>query len=136
MALRFRYEFGGRPSYYTRNGEQYDDGMIDTEEYIYEPDWEEARDYIIRTHSLDDILKDYIDSGFYNNLDAEDKETLLSYDGFDGTEASIDKMSEDIKLELVTELIFELLDDTDIYEDELMDYFEQDAFDEWEDSIS
>ena len=107
MALRFRYEFGGRPSYYTRNGEQYDDGMIDTEEYIYEPDWEEARDYIIRTHSLDDILKDYIDSGFYTNLDAEDKETLLSYDGFDGTEASIDKMSEDIKLELVTELVLD-----------------------------
>lgn len=136
MALEFRYDFGGSPSYVIKNGEQYDDGMVDTEEYIYEPDWEEARDYIMRTHSLDDILKDYIDSGFYTTLDAEDKETLLSYDGFDGTEESIEMMSEEMKFELANELLIELLDDTDIYEDELYDYFEQDAFDEWEDSIS
>lgn len=136
MALEFRYDFGGTPSYIIKNGEEYDDGMIDTEEYIYDADWEEARDYIMRTHSLDDILKDYIDSGFYDELNSESREALESYDGFDGTEESIENMSEDAKFELATELVVELLDDTDIYEDELYDYFEQDAFDEWESSIS
>ena len=134
MALRFRYDFGGTPSYIIKNGEEYDDGMVDTEEYIYEADWEEASDYILRTHSADDILKDYIDTGFYNDLNSESKEVLETYDGFDGTEESLGKMSEETKLELAKELIFDLLDDTDVYEDELQDYFEQDAYDEWEDS--
>ena len=45
-------------------------------------------------------------------------------------------MSDETKLELAKELIFDLLDDTDIYEDELQDYFEQDAYDEWESMLS
>lgn len=136
MALRFRYDFGGTPSYIIKNGEEYDDGMVDTEEYVYEADWEEAGDYILRTHSSDDILKDYIDTGFYNALNSESKEVLETYDGFDGTEESLDNMSDETKLELAKELIFDLLDDTDIYEDELQDYFEQDAYDEWESMLS
>lgn len=129
MALKFRYYFGGTEYEYK--------GSLDTmdeEEYVYEADWEEASDYILRTHSSDDILKDYIDTGFYNELNSESKEVLETYDGFDGTEASLDNMSEETKLELAKELIFDLLDDTDIYEDELQDYFEQDAYDEWENS--
>lgn len=131
MSLKFTYYFGGQEYEYN--------GGLDTmfeDEFEYEADWEEAKDYILRTHSLEDIIKDYIDTGMYDKLNSESKEALNTYDGFDGTYDSINNMSEDTKFELVGEIIIDLLDDTDIYEDELKDYFEQDAFDSFEDSIS
>lgn len=129
MALKFRYYFGGQQ--YEYNGKL---DTIDEEEYIYEADWSEASDYILRTHEAADIIKDYIDSGLYDELGEESKEILHEYDGFDGTYDSIEKMSTEVKEELAQELLLDLFD-TDIYEDELQDYFEQDAYDEWESTL-
>jgi len=131
MALSFRYYFGGHPISYSNGNSDW----ADEEEFIYEADWEEASDYILRTHEASDILKDYIDNGMYDELGTESKEILSTYDGFDGTYDSIEKMSEEVQKELAQELMLDLLD-TDVYEDELQDYFEQDAYDEWEESHS
>lgn len=105
------------------------------EPYYYEAYWKDAQEYIFRTHDIDDVLRDYIDSGLYDKLGSEGKETLKTYDGFNGTYDSIDRMSEDTKKELADELILDLLDDTNIYDDELKDYFEQTAYDDYDNTI-
>ena len=121
MSLKFRYNFN--LSY---------PGYVDIE-----MDYEDAEEYILRTHDLKDIIKDYNFSGLYNNLPKEDKNTLLSYDNYDGTDESVDNMSEDMAFELVTsgDVLFDLINYTDIYEDELKDYFKQEAYEIYKDSL-
>lgn len=104
--------------------------------FEYEADYREAKDYIKQVRSSDEILQDFIDTGLYDKESESDKETLLEYDGFDGTYDSIENMSEDIKKELVDEILFDLIQETDQYEDELKDYFEQDAYDDYESEIA
>ena len=136
MNLLFTYEFGGRPSYYiNRFGEEEDDGLVDTEEFEFEADYKDALNYLIRTHGYDDLIRDYIDNGFYEAESDENKETLKSYDGFDGTYDSIRNMSEETKKDFIEEVFLDVLinGEPDIYHDELKDYFEQEAYDIWSD---
>lgn len=130
MALKFRYYFGGQP--YEYNGKL---DTIDEEEYVYEADSQDAQDYILRTRDAKEIVTDYIDSGLYDQLSDDDKEILADYEGFDGTVESLNNISDETLELLAEEVIITLLDDSDIYEDELQDYFEQDAYDEWESTL-
>ena len=98
--------------------------------FEYEPDIDDAINYIIKNYSNDDILKAYIDT-LYEKESKNNKEILKSYDGFDGTYESLDNMSEEIKEDLVNEIIYDLIK-TDIYRDALEDYFEQEAYDAYE----
>lgn len=108
----------------------------DDKEFYYDYDIIEAIDYITQTHGVDDILKDYIDSGLYDKETEDDKKILATYDDFDGTYESIDNMSEDTKTQLANEVVYDLIVDEDFYDDELTDYFEQDAYDQYEAGIS
>ena len=119
MGLRFTYYFDTQD-----------------EPYYYEADSNDAADYIIRTHEPDDIIRDYIDVGLYEKENKENKEILKTYDNFDGTYDSITNMDNSTMADLVDEIIVDMLYDTDIYEDELEDYFEQIAYDEYEAGIS
>lgn len=117
MGLRFTYYFDNKE-----------------EPYYYEANYKDANDYIRRTHELDDIIRDYIDIGLYEKENEENKEILKTYDGFDGTYDSMTNMDISTMVDLVDEIILDMLYDTDIYEDELKDYFEQDAYDEYDNS--
>ena len=118
MGLRFTYYFNNQD-----------------EPYYYEADSNDAADYIMRTHEPDDIIKDYIDAGLYEKENEENKEILKTYDNFDGTYDSITNMDSSTMVDLVNEIILDMLYDTDIYEDELEDYFEQIAYDEYDENI-
>lgn len=118
MGLRFTYYFNNQDK-----------------PYYYEADSNDAADYIIRTHEPDDIIKDYIDAGLYEKENEENKEILKTYDNFDGTYNSITNMDSSTMVDLVNEIILDMLYDTDIYEDELEDYFEQIAYDEYDENI-
>ena len=100
----------------------------------FEADYDDAKEYIMRTRSLDDIIEDYINT-LYDKESEENKETLKTYDGFDGTKESMLNMEEDTKKELVDEVLFDLINKTPIYYNELYDYFEQEAYDEYVDSL-
>lgn len=114
MGLRFTYYFDNQD-----------------EPYYYEADSKDAADYIVRTHELDDIIRDYIDVGLYEKENEENKEILKTYDNFDGTYDSITNMDISTMADLVDEIIVDMLYDTNIYDDELEDYFEQTAYDEF-----
>lgn len=118
MGLRFTYYF---------------DNQTD-EPYYYEADSSDAADYIVRTHEPDDIIRDYIDAGLYEKENEENKEILKTYDDFDGTYESITNMDISTMADLVDEILVDMLYDTDIYDDELEDYFEQTAYDEYDEN--
>ena len=101
------------------------------EKYEYEWDFNEASDYIEQTHTSEDILEDFILSGLYEKESEKSKEGLLGNFGFTGNVEDIKNMNEDSKDLLAEELVFDLLSYSDIYEDELKDYFEQAAYDQW-----
>ena len=140
MSFTFTYEVGGKPSYYRgSDGEYYDDGLVGTEEFEYKIDYNEAEDYIIRTHEVDDIIEDWIKAFADTYTTKEIKALWDNFDGeFDGTMDSVKAMTEDQKLELVSgidNMLYQLIDETGYYDDELKDYFEQDAYDEWEETL-
>ena len=118
MGLRFTYYFNNQD-----------------EPYYYEADSSDAVDYIVRTHEPDDIIRDYIDAGLYEKENEENKEILKTYDNFDGTYDSITNMDISTMADLVDEIIVDMLYDTNIYDDELEDYFEQTAYDEYDENI-
>ena len=118
MGLRFTYYFNNQD-----------------EPYYYEADSSDAVDYIVRTHEPDDIIRDYIDAGLYEKENEENKEILKTYDNFDGTYDSITNMDISTIADLVDEIIVDMLYDTNIYDDELEDYFEQTAYDEYDENI-
>lgn len=81
-------------------------------------DLDEAMDYILRTRSPKEIVRDYIEcfSDGEDILDEYDEEELRDLDI--------------LKSELLIDLIHE-----DFYDDELKDYFEDVAYQEYEDGI-
>lgn len=133
MNLLFKYYFGGKPIEFNGHSDS-----TDEKEFEYEADYDEAIDYLIRTHGTDDLIKDYIDNKFYENESDENKDILRSYDGFDGTYDSIENMSEENKIDMIKEVFFEVIADgeSDLYYDELKDYFEQEAYDAFDDENS
>lgn len=118
MSVKFNYDFGG--SY----------------EYPFEIDVDDAADYIKQTRDSYEIIGDFILSGLYEKESDDDKETLASYDGFDGTTESIYYMDEDTKETLADEVLVNIIKETQYYDDELRDYFEQEAYDAFEDQES
>ena len=115
MSLTFYYDF-------------YDDTIGDSDRYVFEAPYKDAIDYIKRTHTNDEILTDYANT-LYPLEDDENKETYKEY-GFDGTEESIRLMDDDMKKDLVNEIMYDMVNEIDIYDNELKDYFEQEAYDE------
>ncbi len=100
---------------------------FDNDVFEYEPDELDIKDYIKRTHTDDEILKDYLYTLYITDTE-EDKETLKDY-GFMGTVESIKEMSSEDKQALVDDIIYDLVEYTELYTDELKDYFEQEAYD-------
>ena len=88
----------------------------------------DAKYYIKQTHTNDEILKDYLEY-LYPNESEYNKESVEDY-GFYGTEESIKDMSEKDKDELVNEVIYDLID-LDVYNEELEDYFEDEAYEDF-----
>lgn len=113
---------------YTFDGESFDFPSLDDPYYVKEQYEDEAADYIIRSHTYDDILQDYID--YIYSTDSEDVKKDLEEFGFYGTEESIRNMSEEDKEDLTNQIIKELIE-LDIYNDELMDYFEDEAYERY-----
>lgn len=99
------------------------------DEYTYEYDNREAEDYILRTHSYDDILNDFLSYVYPKDTDGN-KKILKDEFGFDGTEEAIPMMDEELKEELCEQVVYDLID-IDLYNDELEEYFEADAYEEY-----
>ena len=104
---------------------------FNNEWFEYEPDDLDIKEYLKRTHTDDEILKDYLDTLYIDDTE-EDKETLKDY-GFDGTVDAIKEMDIEDKEVLVDDIIYDLVEYTDLYTEELKDYFEQEAYDNMED---
>ena len=133
--LDFEYNFGGYPITLDMDGIEHDD-WADGEDYEYTAEYDEAEDYLLRTHDTLDIIQDWINE-FGDRYTQEEISDLFEYmpGGFDGTIESAENMTDDEKLDLVSgidNMLYQLVTESDIYDDELQDYFEQDAFDEWE----
>lgn len=127
MATTFFYGFG-LPSGFSNNEDDY----YATEDFEFEIDTDEAVDYILRSYTPDEIIEDFIEL-VYENLPYEDKESLRDFGGFDGTFESLDKMSDEDKISLSKDIVLDMITEYDVYDDVLQDYFEQEAYDEWED---
>ena len=133
--LDFEYNFGGYPITLDIDGFEHDD-WADGEDYEYTAEYDEAEDYLLRTHDILDIIQDWINE-FGDRYTQEEISDLFEYmpGGFDGTIESAKNMTDDEKLDLVSgtdNMLYQLVTESDIYDDELQDYFEQDAYDEWE----
>lgn len=102
------------------------------EDYSYEVNDYDVRNYILRTHEPDEIVFDYYQYIYPN--ESEDSKKVIEDDfGFDGREESINEM--DIEsLELLAEEVVDDLIDLDLYNDELYNYFEDEAYEEYESS--
>lgn len=111
-------EYGGGFSY-----DGYD------EEFIYTPLDSEVISYIKRTHSDEDIINDYI-MEIYETNDAGWQDDFRNEFGIDEVTATsllnsfVNKKEKDY---FIKDAIEDLVNDTDIYYDELLDYFEADA---------
>ena len=97
------------------------------EEFAYEYNESDAVDYIVRTLGYDEILKDYAQYIFPKETQQNKK--IISEYGFTDQD-SISSMDEEEKEDLVNEIIDKLLD-ADVYNNELYEYFYDDAYEEY-----
>ena len=95
--------------------------------FTYELDDKAAINYIKRVYTDDELINDFIEY-VYPHLSKQDKEMLDNDYGFDGTPESIKFMSDaDLDNFMSQQVIYSLLD-SDIYNPELEDYFEDEAY--------
>lgn len=115
-----RYEFVNRNKNY--------------EDFEYDVDIDEAIDYLLRTRKPEEILRDYIDE-FGDRISESDLKDWISEFNFDFTYDGISKMTDKEKEIAAKEVLkfpdvnLDIIEDSNMYYDELKDYFEQEAFD-------
>ena len=133
MILKLKYRFFVPTSSYRVMDRYEDDYSIEVDgddvEYTYEPDEQDVIDYLRRTHSDEDIINDYIEE-IYNTGDETWKNDFKSDFGVDEiTAKSLLNSFEtnESKEFFMKDIIEDLVSDTEIYYDELLDYFESDA---------
>lgn len=133
MILKLKYRFFVPTSSYRVKDRYGDDYSIefdgDDVEYTYEPDEQDVIDYLRRTHSDEDIINDYIKE-IYNTGDETWKNDFKSDFGVDEitAESLLNTFeSNEAKEFFMKDIIEDLVSDTEIYYDELLDYFESDA---------
>ena len=133
MILKLKYRFFVPTSSYRVKDRYEDDYSIefdgDDVEYTYEPDEQDVIDYLRRTHSDEDIINDYIKE-IYNTGDETWKNDFKSDFGVDEitAESLLNAFETNESKEFfMKDIIEDLVSDTEIYYDELLDYFESDA---------
>lgn len=98
--------------------------------FTYELDTDAAVDYIKRVYTDDELINDFIEY-VYPHLSKQDKEMLDNDYGFDGTPESIKFMSDEDLDNFMSQQVIDSLLDSDIYNPELEDYFEDEAYAEF-----
>ena len=118
-------------TYYVFYPDEYSDGV----EFEYD-DWdgEKAEEYLKSKYPLEYFMK--LDAEkIYPYLDDETKEMFYNeYDGYDGTEESIKHMSKEAMEDRLFDVFFDLVDEDEKLQDELHDFFEDDAEEAFYDS--
>lgn len=104
---------------------------FDGNDFGFEIDMSDAKDLVRGWYSDDEILNDYAQY-LYKSEPSSFKDDLKREYGFDGTETSIFSMDDDAKDQLVDQVVFDLID-ADVYNDELYDYYEEDAYNDFKD---
>lgn len=133
MILKLKYRFFVPTSSYRVRDRYEDDYSIEVDgddiEYIYEPSEDDVIDYLRRTHSDEDIVNDFIKE-IYETSDADWQDDFRNEFGIEEVSATSilnSFVSEKEKDYFVKDVIDDLVTDTEIYYDELLDYFESDA---------
>lgn len=98
--------------------------------FTYELDDKAAINYIKRVYTDDELIDDFIEY-VYPHLSKQDKEMLDNEYGFDGTPESIKFMSDATLDDFMSQQVIDSLLDSDIYNPELEDYFEDEAYAEF-----
>ena len=99
----------------------------------YEPTWDEIRDAVYELRDTRDICRDYAKDVYFSESDIDRK--IDNEYNFYGTEESIRRMSNDDINDFVNDRLQEYVEDFGYLEDELSDYFEQDAIEAHEDQM-
>lgn len=106
---------------------------FDDDDFIYDADIDEVRHFLIRTYDFDELL-DLYNEYLYSKLPQQNQEEYMDEYGYDGTEESIKKMSDDSKkILLEDEGFLDELIDLDIFNRELERYFYYDAMEVYND---
>ena len=137
MTLRYEFVISERPFYFTHGGVEDVDYEVETEEFEYEPDYSELLQYF---NELSEI--EFVDGceHAWKQLSEEQKAFFLDPkngyavpENMNGSKLDWNAIYRDldIKGDVISEL---LMQDSEYWEDELKDHFEQDARIDWENS--
>lgn len=102
---------------------------FDGADFVYEVDPIDAKYLVKSWYSDDQILNDYAQYLYKSEPDSYKRDIKAEF-GFDGTEASIHSMDEEAVEQLADQVVDDLLE-ADVYNDELYEYYENDAYDDF-----
>lgn len=113
MKLNYYFNYKGRDEYYT-----------------YEIDNQNIKKHLSKEYTPIEIFEDWSEE-LLSTTSQEDREFFLLEFGFDLTRESFTTLTKEEQEDLTDMFLDELLELTDRYEEELKDYYESDAYEEF-----
>ena len=98
----------------------------DIDGFEYEIDTDEAEEYIKRVYSPEELIEI-----IWGTLEPEVKEDYS--EAYGTVDNNFDRLSSQDKKEIIDDFLYDVINDTNRFDDELKDYFEQAAYEYYKD---